>query len=107
MEILQVENGTAKCKLKVDKGVQNSFKTLHGGASATLIDVVGTIALLSVDPTRPGVSVEINASYCSAAKAGEVSDKLFIYMVLRRFKCLSTIISKWNEYCYNITNFRL
>ena len=29
------------------------------------------MALLSRDPTRPGVSVEINTSYCAAAKVGE------------------------------------
>ena len=69
--------------------------TLHGGATATLVDVVGTLALLGRDPTRPGISVEMcvprraafararatscpfpfgahrNQSFCAAAKKGE------------------------------------
>ena len=42
------------------------------GAIATLIDVVGTLALLTKDPKRAGVSVEMNISYMSAAKANQV-----------------------------------
>lgn len=38
---------------------------------ATLIDIVGTIALLTKEPTRAGVSVEINVSYLAAARDGE------------------------------------
>jgi acyl-coenzyme A thioesterase 13 len=45
--------------------------TLHGGCSATLIDIVGTMCLLTHDPLRPGVSVEINSSYISSAKIGQ------------------------------------
>jgi len=37
----------------------------------TLIDIVGTMAFLTIDPTRPGVSVEINCSFASAVKVGE------------------------------------
>ena len=46
------------------------YGTLHGGVIATLVDVVGTLALLGHDPTRPGVSVEMNQSFCAAAKEG-------------------------------------
>ena len=42
--------------------------TLHGGAISTIIDVVGTLALLSKDPSRAGVSIEMNQSFCAAAK---------------------------------------
>ena len=48
------------------------WQTLHGGVTATLVDVVGTLALLGRDATRPGVSVEMNQSFCSAAKEGDV-----------------------------------
>jgi acyl-coenzyme A thioesterase 13 len=39
------------------------------------VDVLGTLALLSLDRTKPGVSVELNISFLSAAKVG---DKLII-----------------------------
>ena len=45
-------------------------RTLHGGVTATLVDVVGTLALLGRDPTRAGVSVEMNQTFCAAAMEG-------------------------------------
>lgn len=38
---------------------------------STLVDVVGTLALLSKEPTRAGVSVEMNVSFLAAARDGE------------------------------------
>ena len=59
------------CELVVSEQLANNFGTLHGGALATLVDVVGTMALLGRDPLRPGVSVEMNQSFCSAAHIGD------------------------------------
>lgn len=67
----RIGDGEVEAEMEVTKELSNSYGTLHGGASATAIDIVGTMALLSKDPKRPGVSVEINASYTSAAKIGE------------------------------------
>ncbi len=63
--------GTVECELKVGQAVQNSYGTLHGGAIATIVDVVGTMALLTKDPLRAGVSVDLNVTYMAAAKAEE------------------------------------
>ena len=46
-----------QCTLTVGPSLQNSRGTLHGGAAATLVDVLGTMALLTKDPQRPGASV--------------------------------------------------
>jgi acyl-coenzyme A thioesterase 13 len=45
--------------------------TLHGGAISLLVDVLGTMALLTRDPKRAGVSVELNCSFCAPAKMNE------------------------------------
>lgn len=71
MKVTEVSAGRAVCEVDVTDGLQNAYKTLHGGAITTLVDIVGTLALLSLDPTRAGVSVELNVSFASAAKAGE------------------------------------
>jgi acyl-coenzyme A thioesterase 13 len=71
MRIDSMEKGYVKCSMVVTKEVTNSYETLHGACTSLLIDVVGTIALLTNDPLRPGVSVEINSSYISSAKLGE------------------------------------
>ncbi len=72
LEVLTIGDGRVACALTVTEALSNSYGTLHGGATATLVDVVGTLAALSVDPLRPGVSVEMNQSFVRAAKVGEV-----------------------------------
>jgi len=70
VDAIDTSNKTVVCTLPVTDGVQNAYGTLHGGAVATLVDVVGTMALLAADPKRPGVSVDLSVSFVSAAKAG-------------------------------------
>ena len=55
----------------LSKALENAYNTLHGGAICTIVDVVGTMAILSLDVTKPGVSVDLNVSFVSAAKSGE------------------------------------
>ena len=70
-EVLRIDSDSVECRLTVTPALCNNFGTLHGGAIATLVDVVGTLALLGVDPLRPGVSVEMNQSFCAAATQGQ------------------------------------
>ena len=44
---------------------------VHGGAISTIVDIMGTLALLTIDPGRAGVSVEMNQSFIHAAKIGD------------------------------------
>jgi acyl-coenzyme A thioesterase 13 len=71
LKVLSVESGLVKCELPIDKSTSNYYDTLHGGATSTLVDVVGTMAVLSKDPLKPGVSVELNVSFIRAANVGE------------------------------------
>lgn len=38
----------------VDHSLQNAYGTLHGGCTATLVDVLGTMALLTKEAEAPG-----------------------------------------------------
>ena len=71
LTVTQIGHTGAICTLTVTPNLANNFQTLHGGAISTLVDVVGTLALLGRDPKRPGVSVEMNQSFCVAAAEGE------------------------------------
>jgi acyl-coenzyme A thioesterase 13 len=71
MSVTHMGDGRVTCELDVREGLHNSYATLHGGAIATLVDVVGTMALLSQDATRAGVSVDLSVTFTAAAKAGE------------------------------------
>lgn len=80
MDITSIGPEGVQCELNVTNDIANNFGTLHGGATATLVDVVGTLALLGRDPTRPGVSTEMNQSFTAAAKVGS------------RIACVGTVL---------------
>ena len=71
LTVTAISPGIVHATLPVTESLGNSYGTLHGGATATLIDIVGTLACLSVDPTRPGVSVNMTQAYMRAARIGE------------------------------------
>jgi acyl-coenzyme A thioesterase 13 len=75
MEVVSVSKGKVAATLTVTEELSNSYGTLHGGAAALIIDVAGTLAALSVDPTRPGVTTDMTQSFLRAAKIG---DKIYI-----------------------------
>jgi acyl-coenzyme A thioesterase 13 len=73
MRVVRIDEaaGEAECELTVDARHENSYGTLHGGAISSLIDIVGTMALLAKDHRRGGVSVDLNVNFLKAAKTGE------------------------------------
>jgi acyl-coenzyme A thioesterase 13 len=50
-------SGEVDASMIVNQQVENSYGSLHGGAISTIVDVVGTLALLAKDHKRGGVSV--------------------------------------------------
>jgi len=62
MNIIEAGGGRCICELRVDEEHQNRAGTLHGGMTATLVDIVSTAALMSNDNTGPGVSVDMTVS---------------------------------------------
>jgi acyl-coenzyme A thioesterase 13 len=71
VETLVDGSGEVEATILVDEHLTNSYSTLHGGAISTIVDVAGTLALLTKDPQRAGVSVEMNTSFLAAAKKGD------------------------------------
>jgi acyl-coenzyme A thioesterase 13 len=63
--------GEIDCQFTVEEKSANGYGTLHGGFIATIVDVVGTLALLAKDHNKPGVSLDLNVSYIQAAQIGE------------------------------------
>lgn len=62
--------GRFECELTVTSELTNAFGTLHGGAIATVVDVLTTAALLSTNETRGGVSTDLSCSYVAPAERG-------------------------------------
>lgn len=68
LTLVSAEDGQALLTLPVGPAVVNVVGTLHGGAIATLVDVAGTLAIISADrDQRPGVTTDLNVSYFAAA----------------------------------------
>ena len=47
--------------MKVDESHLNMAGTMHGGLTATLVDTISTLAVITATD-QPGVSVDINVS---------------------------------------------
>lgn len=72
LDLVEIGEGRVQACLAVTEAVQNFFGKLHGGAIATLVDDIGTIAIVTVDRyRRAGVTTDLHVSYLAAAEAGD------------------------------------
>lgn len=86
--------GHVRCELPVTTRVANFGNNLHGGCTATLIDVVGSAALATISE-KPGVSVHIGSEYLSGCPVGDVA--IIDAQVLNMGNKLSTIQVRINS----------
>ncbi|THG18413.1 hypothetical protein TEA_018530 [Camellia sinensis var. sinensis] len=70
-----LEPGRLICSMIVPPRLLNTGNFLHGGATATLVDIVGSAVIYTVGAPFTGVSVEINVSYLDAAYVGNAPKK--------------------------------
>ncbi|KAH0905558.1 hypothetical protein HID58_037385 [Brassica napus] len=62
-----IEHGRIVCSMKVQPHLLNAGNFLHGGATATLVDLIGSAVIHTTGLPHTGVSVEINVSYLDSA----------------------------------------
>ncbi|MBN3317588.1 ACO13 thioesterase, partial [Atractosteus spatula] len=87
MHLVSASPGKVVCEMKVEDEHTNRGGTLHGGLTATLVDIVSTTALLYTERAEPGVSVDMNITYMNTAKLGE--DVLITAQVLKQGRTLA------------------
>lgn len=88
------ENGRVVCSLLVNPRLCNAGGRLHGGAIVSLVDVVGSAAIISTG-VHSGVSLEINVSYMSEAPAkGEIEIEANTLRVGRKLAFVSVDIRR-------------
>ncbi|KAF8356514.1 hypothetical protein PRIPAC_91509, partial [Pristionchus pacificus] len=69
---ISANSTTLVCEIIIEEGHLNRGGTLHGGFSATLIDIVTSRAIgISVGITRSRATIELSASYLLPVRAGE------------------------------------
>ncbi|PON51507.1 Phenylacetic acid degradation-related domain containing protein [Parasponia andersonii] len=68
-----IETGRLVCSFTVPTRLLNDGNYLHNAATVTLVDLVGSAVIYSIEAPHEfsGVSLEINVSYMDAAYAGE------------------------------------
>jgi uncharacterized protein (TIGR00369 family) len=77
------------------KGNEQPFGLLHGGATCTLMETIGSwAAMLGVGPDRKAVGIELNASYVKAATSGVVTA---VCTPVRRGRTLATFLIQVND----------
>lgn len=85
---IETSHGRLTCTLPVSPEVQNRYGTLHGGCTATIVDTVGSAAVVTMS-LKSGVSLSINVNYISAMPGGE--DALIDARVVKIGKTIATI----------------
>ncbi|KHJ83688.1 hypothetical protein OESDEN_16611 [Oesophagostomum dentatum] len=68
---LSASEGHVKVEFEVSEAMLNPVGTLHGGCTATLVDMFTTAACVASPRGLPGVSVDLHVTYLSAVKEGE------------------------------------
>ena len=72
------------------EGNEQPFGRLHGGATCTLMETIGSwAATLGAGPDRKAVGIELNSSYVKAATSGTVTA---VCTPVRRGRSLATFL---------------
>ena len=58
-----MSEGKASFKMKVEESHQNPMGNLHGGMTATLVDMLTTVVTFTLPPHKLGVSVDMSIRY--------------------------------------------
>ncbi|XP_023720534.1 acyl-coenzyme A thioesterase 13 isoform X2 [Cryptotermes secundus] len=71
VKIISAGDGNCHAELVVGPEHKNKIATLHGGMTATLVDTLSTMGLLTHKVGVPGVTVDLHVSYMKAVADGE------------------------------------
>ncbi|KAJ7735387.1 thioesterase family protein [Mycena maculata] len=71
LELVFVSDGRVALKLVVLPVHVNSKAVLHGSLSATLVDLVAGLAIISAGSPKTGLSTDLHVSFVGAAREGE------------------------------------
>ncbi|XP_061764515.1 acyl-coenzyme A thioesterase 13 isoform X3 [Nerophis ophidion] len=55
VDVLAVTPGKVVCELRVEEEHTNRLGTMHGGLTATLVDVISTLAIMNSERGAPGI----------------------------------------------------
>ncbi|KAI8469026.1 MAG: HotDog domain-containing protein [Monoraphidium minutum] len=71
LEVAEASAGRVLCRMRAARKHANRYGTMHGGCIATLVDVIGSAAIIT-QADRGGVSLSITTHYLRPMAIGEV-----------------------------------
>ncbi|KFK42769.1 hypothetical protein AALP_AA1G037200 [Arabis alpina] len=89
-----IEPGRIICSMKIPPHLLNAGNFLHGGATATIVDVIGSAVVYTSGLTQTGVSVEINEEIEIEARTLRVGKAVAVVSVELRKKKNGKIIAQ-------------
>ncbi|GAA5817451.1 hypothetical protein MFLAVUS_010998 [Mucor flavus] len=72
LKVVNSKSGQVSAEFEVEKHHLNRLESVHGGLLATVVDIGGSLAIASKGLFATGVSTDINISYISGVKQGEM-----------------------------------
>ena len=77
MSVVSVSEGKCSFELQVDESHVNRAGGLHGGFTATVVDVATTLAIMTTGSGSPGVSTDLNITFVKSFSARFSTRELF------------------------------
>jgi acyl-coenzyme A thioesterase 13 len=72
LDLFEINRGRVRGRFTVADSALNCFGKLHGGAIATLVDDIGTLAVVTADHyRRAGMTTDLQISYLAQAAVGD------------------------------------
>ncbi len=99
IEVTEFGDDYVRARMPVDSRTKQPLGLLHGGASVVLSESIGSMAswLITADPAKNIVGVEVNANHVKSARSG------FVYSITRPVK-LGRTLHVWNTEIYDEDN---
>ncbi|EMD66776.1 hypothetical protein GGP41_008169 [Bipolaris sorokiniana] len=72
LKLVYAAKGVVRARLPLTNNHVNTYGSIHGSVSATIVDAFGGLAIVCWDSrSKTGVSTDIHVSYLSGAKDGD------------------------------------
>ena len=89
LQLIDASDTEASWSFRVGPHHANIYGSLHGGCTATLVDVLGSALVAMGNSNECGVATNLDVQYCAGAAVGR--DCIFKAKLLKRGKRLVTV----------------
>ena len=89
IELEEIRSGTATLRMPITEDLKRNNGIVHGGAIASLIDSATAFAILSLDPQRQSLTIDLTINFLRPLSDGYALAKATIIRAGRRITVVS------------------